>query len=534
MRFQWTEAVLLGDLSPKSKLIYDSLLKAYNGDWKRVVRHVRVERWYVSRRYRTGAVTIEPQGTLDAQTRMVAHAPVTGLPPVLQHETLVEASGDLVEANGGIVEYSDFFKRPIEASKYLLTTAERGTLNLPSYTAQLNLVMFGTTNEQYLSAFKRDPAFASFKGRFEFVRVPYLLEYKKEAHIYARHLAHVRGNRHVAPHTATAVGLWAVLTRLKRPNPGRYPAGVQAAIRRLSPLRKARLYDRAELPADLTEEEQKFLRAEIRNLRSEFDTAEDEVEGIVDAVYEGREGASPREMMALLSDVAVQSGRPCISPVDVFEALPGLAEEKSVHAFLRLEKDGAYRDPDGFIGEVRAEYVTRLAFEIQQASEVVEEAEYTRLFQEYFRHVKAFDTHQKVQNRETGQLEPPDEGLMAEVERHFDLKEPQPRFRRDLIMRIAAVRLDHPTKPLVYEELFEHLFTALKQRVFEEQHQKLVRLAEDALQIEASAGEHLPPERRQGARHLLDRLVQGFGYCTSCRAEMLAYFLRFRADVRQP
>jgi serine protein kinase len=532
-KFRWTEFVLLGDLSPKSKLIYDCLLKAYGGDWKRVIRHVRVERWYVARRYRAGAVTIEPQATIDAQSRMLAHGSLTGLPPVLQHETLVEAFGDLVEANGGLVEFSDFFKRPLEASKYLLTTAERGTLNLPGYTAQLNLVMFGTTNEQYLASFKRDPAFASFKGRFELVRVPYLLEYKKEAQIYARHLAHVRGERHVAPHTATAIALWTVLTRLKRPNPGRYPAGIQAPLRRLTPLRKARLYDRADLPTDLTEEEQKLIRAEIRNLRAEYDGAEEEAEGSLDAAYEGKGGASPREILAMLSDVAVQSSRPCISPVDVFEALPGLIADKTVHSFLRVPKDGAYHDPEAFVEEVRAEYVTRLASEIQRASDVVDEAEYTRLFHEYFRHVKAFDTQQKVQNKETGKLEPPDENLMVEVERHFELKESPARFRRDLITRIAAFRLDNPEKPLVYDELFEHLFSALKQGVFAEQHQKLVRLAEDALATEAKNADHLPSDRRQAAASLLERLVKDFGYCPACRAEMLSYFLRYRDEVRR-
>jgi serine protein kinase len=532
-RFQWTEFLLLGDLSPKSKLIYEGLLKAYGGDWKRVVRHVRVERWYVSRRYRAGAVTFEPQATIDAQSRLLAHASLNGLPPVLQHETIVEAYGDLVEANGGLVEFSDFFKRPLEASKYLLTTAERGVLNLAGYTAQLNLVMFGTTNEQYLAAFKRDPAFASFKGRFELIRVPYLLEYKKEAQIYARHLGHLRGGRHVAPHTATVIALWTVLTRLKRPNPGRYPAAVQSAIRRLTPLRKARLYDRSELPADLTEDEQKLLRTEIRDLRAEYDGAEEEIEGALDAAYEGRGGASPREILGLLSDVAVQSARPCISPVDVFEALPGLIAERTVHHFLRLAKDGAFHDPETFVDEVRSEYVTKLAMEIQRASDVVDEAEYARLFQEYFRHVKAFDTQQKVQNKETGQFEPPDENLMGEVERHFDLKESPARFRRDLITRIAAFRLDNPVKPLVYDELFEHLFTALQQGVFAEQHLKLVRLAEDALQVVTKSADHLPSDRRQAAGVLLDRLVKDFGYCDACRSEMLAYFLRYRDEVKR-
>lgn len=530
-RFRFNDWVLEGELSPKSRAIYDSLLKAYGGDWRRVVRHVRVERWDVARRFRTGAVTIEPQGTIDAQSRLLAHPSTAGLPPVLTHETLVEATGDLVDANGGLVEFSDFFKRPIEASKYLLTTAERGVLNLPGLTARLNVVMLGTTDEKYLAAFKRDPTFPSFKGRFELVRCPYLLEYKKEAQIYARHLAHVRGERHVAPHTAVAIALWAVLTRLRRPNPAKYPPAVQGAVRKLSPLQKARLYDRGEIPRDLSDEEQKLLRAEIDNLRSEYDDVEEEVEGYVDAAYEGREGASPREIMAMLADIAVDAARPCISPVDVFESLPRLVKDKSLFRFLRLEKEGAYRDPLGFIEVVRKEYVLHLARELQRASDFVPEGEYRRLFLDYFRHVKAFDVKETVLNPQTGKYEPPDKRLMEEVESRLDLREPVERFRRDLMTKIAAFRLDNPAKPLVYEELFEGIFSALRRKVFDEQKAKLVRLAEDALSVKAGVSDGLGQERREAALALFAKLREGGGYCDTCGGEMLSYFLRFRDEI---
>ena len=78
------------------------------------------------------------------------------------------------------MEYSEFLKRNPEANKYLLTTAERGFVNLPSVTVALNLVLFGSTNEKYLTAFKREPSFPSCRGRFEFVRVPYLRNYLAE------------------------------------------------------------------------------------------------------------------------------------------------------------------------------------------------------------------------------------------------------------------------------------------------------------------------------------------------------------------
>ena len=200
-RFRPNDFILKGDLSPKNKVIYESLLKSYEGDWREVIKHVRVERYYLSHRYRTGCVTIEPQGTIDAGARMLGHGQMQGLPPVLAHETLVEAQGDLVDANAGIVEYSDFLKRNMEANKFLLTTAERGYVNLNGLTISLNQVLTGTTNEKFLAAFKRDPSFTSFKGRFELIKVPYLREYKKEAEIYQRHLEQVSCGRHVAPHT---------------------------------------------------------------------------------------------------------------------------------------------------------------------------------------------------------------------------------------------------------------------------------------------------------------------------------------------
>jgi len=63
-------------------------------------------------------------------------------------------------------------KRPLEAYKYLLSTVEKGTLNLPSATANLDTVFFATTNEKHLDSFKTLPDFASFKSRFELVTVP--------------------------------------------------------------------------------------------------------------------------------------------------------------------------------------------------------------------------------------------------------------------------------------------------------------------------------------------------------------------------
>src|SRR5690606_28731462 len=58
-----------GALSHKHRQIFEALLTAYRGDLSRVLSHVQVERVYVSKRYRQGAVTIGPQIAVDASER---------------------------------------------------------------------------------------------------------------------------------------------------------------------------------------------------------------------------------------------------------------------------------------------------------------------------------------------------------------------------------------------------------------------------------------------------------------------------------
>ena len=144
---------LEGDLCQKCKRIYEALLLSYHGDWKKVVHHVQVERYFISRRYRNAAASIEPQGNVDATTRFIHHENSWNIPPILRNVSLYEPVGDIIDANRGILEYSDFLKRPPETNKYLLTTCESGTVNLNNCIAYLDVSIVGTSNEKQLKPF---------------------------------------------------------------------------------------------------------------------------------------------------------------------------------------------------------------------------------------------------------------------------------------------------------------------------------------------------------------------------------------------
>ena len=65
------EWILRGQLSHKSQQVFEALLASYDGSYAEVLKHVQVERYFISRRYRTGAVTIGPQLSVDAGERQV-------------------------------------------------------------------------------------------------------------------------------------------------------------------------------------------------------------------------------------------------------------------------------------------------------------------------------------------------------------------------------------------------------------------------------------------------------------------------------
>lgn len=517
-----------GDLSPKSKKIYDALLASVEGDWTKVMRHVQVERYFMSRRFRCGVASIEPQGNVDANVRPLNYEPTVQLPGLLQTLPLTEAVGDLVDANHGVVEYSDFLKRPIETNKYLLTTSEKGTIHLSGYSAYLDLVIMGTANEKQLSMFKRSPDFSSFKGRMELIQVPYLLMYSKEQELYQKHIDLFSRGRHVSPHTALAVAMWAVLTRLRRPSPKNYAPELAPLVARLTPMEKAKLYDHGELPLHLKDHERKLLEASVRDIRDEHNDAEGEFEGIPGCEYEGRRGASAREMMSLLGSAAESRSYTCVTPMAVFDELEKLVRDSTVYDFLRVPVDNGFNDAARFVEDVKEEYRALVTQEVYDSIGLVEEAEYERVFEKYFHHVKAFDLGEKLFLPSRGEYVEPSEDLMERIEQLLEIHEPIETFRSNLIMKIAAYSIDHPDESISFSEVFPQIYNTIKQSFYGERNRTLATVEQNILRYDTSEYQSLSKEERAQVESALEQMVSKFGYCERCAKDVIAYILRYR------
>ena len=102
---------------------------------------------------------------------------------------------------------------------------------------------------------------------------------------------------HVSPHLASMCSLFAVLTRLHRPQRENYPEAVRDLVHDLAPLEKALLYSDGVVPDRLDGADARELRSLASALRDEFRH---------ENWYEGRVGASVREMRTALMQAAVR------------------------------------------------------------------------------------------------------------------------------------------------------------------------------------------------------------------------------------
>ena len=518
--FQLNSGVIEGELCHKCRQIYAALLQSYNGDVLKVLRHVQVERFYLSRRYMIGAVTVEPQMSVDADYRQVTSDRSHGaLPGALQNLSLYEPYGPLVSGNRGVIEFSDLLKRPLEHYKYLLGTIETGIARMSHFLLHLDSVMISSSNEKHLSAFKEMGDFASFKGRIELVRVPYLRRVEEEERVYEHRLRETVG-KHVAPHATWVAALWAVLTRLKKPVGDRYKGDLRKLADHMTPLEKAKLYDQGRAPDRLSNQQARELKKHLQELWKESDSYPN---------YEGRTGASARELKTVISNAAQNSGYRCLTPQAVLEELEALTRDKSVYEFLQQEVVDGYHDHEEFVRICEGEVLDVLDEEVREAMGLVSEKQYRTMFERYVLHVLAWTRGERLRNPHTGEMERPDEEMMAQTESIVMAgAEDRREFRRGLIAAVGAHRLEHTEGELDYSQIFPDIFRRLRDHFFDERKRTLRKNAEKVLRYLGEERAQLSTREQQQVLETLRGMQEKYGYCEHCAKDGIVLLLSKR------
>jgi len=503
------------DLGTKNKKIFEALLVAYHGDLEKVLRHVQVERFFFSSRYRTGIATVEPQMTIDAQDKQITmERHMQNIPPVLQNIRFFEPSGDLVDASRGFIEFADLLKRPLEAFKYLLTTVEKMSINLSSGYADLDLVMMASANEKHLDAFKASPDWPSFKGRFELVRVPYLLSSNQESRIYEEDVKTISRNRPIGPHALDLVAKWAVLTRLRPPDPEFFDFNSRNLIARVDPFEKLALYDDLEPSLHFTDAEKSQLKKLVSEIKRESQASH---------FYEGRFGASPREMKMLLYFASQHPGRDQVSALAIFDEVENLMQDRSVYDYLQFEPRNGYHDFREFHKFIRFSYAQNFQREFMISLNLFDDSQYNKAFQNYLKHVVAFLKKENVQNEVTQKLEGPSENIMEEMENLLGLSGEKRDLREALVAKIASWRVESPREELDINKVFRTELQTIEQRIYESKRETIDKVKTAMVTFGTEDYNKLSPELLKACDETFENLKTRFNYSQHTAWESLVF-----------
>ncbi|WP_127716470.1 serine protein kinase PrkA [Halobacteriovorax sp. HLS] len=515
------------DLSKRNRMIYDALLKNYKGKHTEVLKHIRVERFVISKRYSSGAVTIEPQLHVDAKMQQITmDKRLASLPPSLQSLNLFSLQGEVVLANRGILEYSDLLKRPLDTYKYLLMTMETGSINLQGIQTELDIFFLGTSNEIHLAAFKQHPDFNSFKGRMNFIRVPYLLNFRDEMNIYLEQISGLETESVFEPHSLEALCLFATMTRLRASQTKHFEDSRLAKIvTALDPLEKIKLYTDGTLPDNLDSEEKQLLIQGLDDVRAEFES---------ENLYEGKFGISPRDIKNILYKIT--NKHETITFVEIIDYLYKLIQKKNNYDFLNMTPQGDFHHPARFISLIKEESLDLFDRELRGALGLVDDRSYEDFLRKYIENINSQIKGERMKNSITGKYEESDDYFIQEFESSINLKENAESFRSHLISKLGAWYLDNPGTKIVYKEVFPDVVERLQASFREEQKRVIKELSNHIVffekELTRSEDEEvrtpLSEENRNQIKKIITNLTTVCGYSENGAVALLKYIIKER------
>ena len=486
---------LYGEICPFCRKIHGDLMDVYDGDWKKVIDHVKVRRLILSEKDRRGIGTFQPKDeknqdstelTGDINYRKIAEYGSDSDPRAFNFD------GELNIANRGIVEFIEVLKLDV-AFLYDLLGASQEHLIKPKKFAQtyIDEVILGHTNEPEYKKLQGNEMMEAFRDRTIKIDVPYNIRLDDEVKIYLKDFAtdKIKG-MHIAPHTIEVAAMWALMTRLAEPK----KAGI-------TKLQKLKLYNGKSIPG--------FTEDSIKELKEE-------------APREGMQGISPRYIQDKISNALVSHQaqlEKAINPFMVMNELEGGLTHHSLITDEELKKE--YKE---LLAVVREEYEDILKGEVQRAISADEDA-IKRLAANYIENVRAYTQHERVRNRYTGRDEDPDERLMRSIEEKIDIPDSRKDdFRQEIMNYIGALALDG--KKFEYNTN-ARLLKALELKLFEDQR--------DTIKLKNLVSSVVDDETQQKIDVVKQRLIKYFGYNETSATDVLNYVASIfaRGDSKQ-
>ncbi len=535
-----SDEVLYGELCPVCSQIYDHLMAEYDDDLDEVLKHVRVDRV----RFRgdvAGVATVAPGASQNLTALSLAQDPnyqiFTNLFPGIK---LVELDGAYLKANRGLIHLEDFVKATKGNVNFLLRAISNGQLTTKDLrtgkeiTVTVDEIIVSTDNVEEIEAIRKQGS-QGFDSRIFVIDWPYVLEPSAEALIYANDFAdrgcrdgicYERGLHHLAPHIEELTALFAVMTRMDRPESEKYrelddySEQVEELIKSLTPLDKAHLYE-GRIPERFTKDEVRLLTPSLwKAIRTEHPS-------------EGLQGIGVRDMQEVVNLLSGDEECLCVKPTDLFDVVEEFIKTKSFHYLNRFSRYG-FHDPEQCLKLVREEYNHILADEVKQAMSSVSPekiydwiAEYVGLVTDSYE-PKFLEGGEKKNKVDVVKLEE----RLGEFEELLGLNyiHEKDEYRDHVRARVAKYtdQLDSwdgygRVFPELYDVIEDDNFSPVREIVFDDDGVRM-----EFLEALAEFDPEAPSETPKPYQFHLIRMfsnMQELEYCTDCARHSLIYAL---------
>jgi len=472
-----------GEPDPFCRRILENLMAFYDGDWRKVMDHVKVRRIVLSEKDRVGIGTFQPKDeknqdstelTGDINYRKIAMYGSDSDPRAFNFD------GELNIANRGICEFIEVLKLDVAFLYDLLGASQEHTIK-PKKFAQtyIDEVILGHTNEPEYKRLQSNEMMEAFRDRTIKIDVPYNIRLDDEIRIYQKDFGPERiKTTHIAPHTLEVAAMWAVLTRLEEPK----KAG-------LTLLQKLKLYNGKNIPG--------FTEDSVKELKEE-------------AQREGMNGISPRYIQDKISNTLVSRQaieEKAINPFMVINELEGGLSHHSLISDENTKK--RYRE---LLSVVKEEYEDIIKGEVQRAISADEDA-IRRMCANYIENVRAYTQKERVKNRYTGRDDEPDERLMRSIEEKIEIPDSRKDdFRQEIMNYIGALALDGKKFDF---NTNARLYRALELKLFEDQR--------DTIKLKNLVSSVVDDETQAKIDVVKQRLIKQFGYNETSATDVLNY-----------
>lgn len=487
------EVMVEGALCPSCRQIYRDLFRMHEGNWDKVIGHIRVKRILLSEKDRIGIGTFQPKDeknqdstelTGDINYRKIAEYGSDSDPRAFNFD------GEFNVSNRGIVEFIEMLKLDVAFLYDLLSASQEHKIKPKKFPqTDIDEVIVGHTNEPEYRKLQNNEFMEALRDRTVKIDIPYITRLSEEIRIYQKDYNNkkIRG-KFIAPHTIEMASMWAVLTRLEEPKKAN-----------LTLVQKMKLYDGKLIPG--------FTEDNVRELRKE-------------ARREGLEGISPRYVQDKISNAIVKfPDERSVNPFMVLNELESGLDHHSLITNEDLKK--RYRE---LIQVVKKEYTEIVKNEVQRAISADEDG-IKRLFANYIDNVKAYVQREKVKNKYTGEDEEPNEKLMRSIEEKIDIPDSRKDdFRREIMNYIGALSLEN--KKFEWRSN-ERLAKALELKLFEDQ--------KDSIKLSSLVSSVMDKETQEKIDIVKSRLIKNFGYDEASATDVLNYVASIfaRGDIQE-